>query len=164
MLGQYYLQVIWSQFLSINVLKGQFGDMYFHVKNMRNQLKHENVKVASYLGVQISRDLPWHIHVAKVSAKGNKLLRFITCNIRTSSKATKSLAYQTLVRPSLEYTSCVSAPHLKHLHEAIDKIQRRSASYVCDIWAKGSCQKYADSTWMGHPWAVALKICCYYGL
>ena len=83
----------------------------------------ENVKIASYLGIQISRDLSWHSHVAKVSAKGNKSLGFIRRNIRTSSKATKTLAYQTLVRPSLEYASCVWAPHLKHLREAIEKIQ-----------------------------------------
>ena len=94
----------------------------------------ENVKIASYLGIQISRDLSWHSHVAKVSAKGNKSLGFIRRNIRTSSKATKTLAYQTLVRPSLEYASCVWAPHLKHLREAIEKIQRRAVHYVCGIY------------------------------
>ena len=94
----------------------------------------ENVKVASYLGIQISRDLSWHSHVAKVSAKGNKSLGFIRRNIRTSSKATKALAYQTLVRLSLEYASCVWVSHLKHLREAIDKIQRRVVCYVCGIY------------------------------
>ena len=34
----------------------------------------ENVKVTSYLGVQISRDVSWHSHVAKITAKGNKSL------------------------------------------------------------------------------------------
>ena len=90
----------------------------------------ENVKVASYLSIQISRDLSWHSHVAKVSAKGNKSLGFIRHNIRTSSKATKTLAYQTLVRPSLEYASCVWAPYLKHLRKAIEKIQHRAVHYV----------------------------------
>ena len=94
----------------------------------------ENVKIASYLGIQISRDLSWHSHVSKVSAKGNKSLGFIRRNIRTSSKATKTLAYQTLVRPSLEYASCVWAPHLKHLREAIEKIQQRAVRYVCGIY------------------------------
>ena len=70
----------------------------------------ENVKVASYLGVQISRDVSWHSHVAKITSKGNKSLGFVRRNIRTTSEATKTLAYQTLVRPSLEYASCVWAP------------------------------------------------------
>ena len=55
----------------------------------------ENVKVASYLGVQISRDVSWHSHVAKITSKGNKSLGFVRRNIRTTSEATKTLAYQT---------------------------------------------------------------------
>ena len=111
----------------------------------------ENVKVASYLGIQISRDLSCHSHEAKVSARGNKSLGFIRRNIRTSSKATKTLAYQTLVKPSLEYASCVWAPHLKHLREAIEKIQRMAVLCLQYIRAKGSYYRYPDSIWMGHP-------------
>ena len=73
---------------------------------------------------------------ANVSAKGNKSLGFTRRNVRTSSKATKTLACQTLVRPSLEYASCVWALHSKHLREATDKIQRRAASYVCGIYER----------------------------
>ena len=94
----------------------------------------ENVKVASYLGVQISRDVSWHSHVAKITSKGNKSLGFVRRNIRTTSEATKTLAYQTLVRPSLEYASCVWAPHLKHLREGVEKVQRRAVRYVCGIF------------------------------
>ena len=83
----------------------------------------ENVKVASYLGVQISRDVSWHSNVAKIRR-----------NIRTTSEATKTLAYQTLVRLSLEYASCVWAPHWKHLREGVEKVQRRAVRYVCGIF------------------------------
>ena len=62
----------------------------------------ENVKVTSYLGVQISRDVSWHSHVAKVTAKGNKSLGFVRRN-KTTSKATKTLVYWTLLILSLEY-------------------------------------------------------------
>ena len=94
----------------------------------------ENVKVASYLGVQISRDVSWHSHVAKITSKGNKSLGFVRRNIRITSEATKTLAHQTLVRPSLEYASCVWAPHLKHLREGVEKVQRRAVRYVCGIF------------------------------
>ena len=125
----------------------------------------ENVKIASYLGIQISRDLSWHSHVAKVSAKGNKSLGFIRRNFRTSSKATKTFAYQTLVRPSLEYASCVWAPHLKHLREAIEKDSTKGCTLCLRyIRAKGSYYRYPDRTRMGHPWATTLKIRRHNGL
>jgi hypothetical protein len=96
----------------------------------------ENVKVASYLGVQISADLSWHNQVAKVAAKGNKSLGFIRRNIRTSSKPTKSLAYHTLVRPVLEYASGVWSPHQHHLIHSIEMVQRRAARYVCGTYGR----------------------------
>ena len=94
----------------------------------------ENIKVASYLDVHISRDVSWHSHVAKITAKGNKSLGFVRRNIRTTSEATKTRAYQTLVRPSLEYASCVWAPHLKFLRVGVEKVQRRAVRYVCGIF------------------------------
>ena len=90
----------------------------------------ENVKVASYLGVQIASDLTWHNQVAKVSAKGNKMLGFVRRNIKTTSKTSKMLAYQTLVRPSLEYASSIWSPHQQHLVYSIEKVQRRAVRYV----------------------------------
>jgi len=91
----------------------------------------ENLKVASYLGVQIAADLSWHNQVAKVAAKGNKALGFVRRNIRTSSTPTKTLAYHTLVRPVLEYASGVWSPHQQHLTHSIEMVQRRAARYVC---------------------------------
>lgn len=87
-------------------------------------------KTATYLGVQISGDLTWHNHVAKISAKGNRSLGFIRRNIRTSSRETKTLAYQTIVRPSVEYASCAWSPHQQHLRYSVEKVQRRAVRYV----------------------------------
>ena len=98
----------------------QKDDPIVTVYTLKDELL-ENVKIASYLGVQISRDVSWHSHVAKITAKGNKALGFVRRNIRTTSEETKTLAYQTLVRLSLEYASCVWAPHLKHLREGVEK-------------------------------------------
>ena len=96
----------------------------------------ENVQVASYLGVQIAGNLTWHNHVAKVATKGNKMLGFVRRNIRTSSKSTKTLAYQTLVRPTLEYSSCIWSPHQKFLREDLEKVQRRAVRYVCAVFVQ----------------------------
>ena len=62
------------------------------------------------------------------------MLGFVHRIIRTSSKPTKTLAYQTIVRPTLEYSSCIWSPHQKFLREDLEKVQRRavrcSAVYV----------------------------------
>ena len=94
----------------------------------------ENVQVASYLGVQIAGNLTWHNHVAKVATNGNKMLGFVRCIIRTSTKSTKTLAYQTLVRPTLEYSSCIWSPYQTFLREDLEKVQRRAVRYVCAIY------------------------------
>ncbi len=91
----------------------------------------ENVNVASYLGVQITGDLTWHNQVAKVVSKGNRALGFVRRNVKTPSKMTKTLAYQTLVRPTVEYASCIWSPHQKHLSHSIEMVQRRAVRYVC---------------------------------
>ena len=91
----------------------------------------ENVKVASYLGVQLADNLTQHNHIAKVSAKGNNTLGYVRQNIKTSSQITKTLAYQTLVRPTVEYASSIWSPHQQFLRDSIEKIQRRAVRYVC---------------------------------
>ena len=96
----------------------------------------ENVQVASYLGVQIVGNLTWHNHVAKVATKGNKMLGFVRRNIKTSSKSTKTLANQTLVRPTLEFSSCIWSPHQNFLREDLEKVQRRAARYVCAVYVQ----------------------------
>ncbi len=90
----------------------------------------ENVPEATYLGVDISNKLSWHKHTSKVAAKGNRALGFVKRNIRTTSRKTKELAYNTLVRPTVEYASTVWSPHQQELIKNIEMVQRRSARYV----------------------------------
>ena len=90
----------------------------------------ETVRDATYLGVEISSDLSWHKQCNKVAAKGNKTLGFIKRNVRTSSQSTKEYAYNTLVRPTVEYSSSVWSPHQKDPKYTIERVQRRAARYV----------------------------------
>jgi len=102
-------------------------------------LKNDTLAIdhtASYLGITISSDLSWNNHVAKVVAKGNRSLGFIRRNIRTHSSDTKEKAYQTIVRPTLEYASSVWAPGQKTLKNAVEMVQRRVARYVCGRYAR----------------------------
>ena len=76
------------------------------------------------LGIHAASDLTWHKQVNKVAAKGNRALGFTKRNIRTTSQPTKELAYNTLVRPVMEYAAPVWSPHLKGHKEVLKKVQQ----------------------------------------
>ena len=56
-----------------------------------------------YLGVTISSDLCWNIHINNVCARATRTLNFIGRNIYRCPPDSKSLAFTFLVRPHLEY-------------------------------------------------------------
>ena len=65
------------------------------------------------VGVTINNDLTWNHHINNITNKANASLRFIKRNIKTNSIKTKELAYQTYVRPKVEYCSVVWDPWQK---------------------------------------------------
>ena len=58
---------------------------------------------AKYLGLTISKDLNWTPHINNITGKAKKTLRFVKRNIKTSNQKVKEMAYNTYVRPQLEY-------------------------------------------------------------
>ena len=90
----------------------------------------ENVKSAKYLGLTITSDLSWNKHIATVTSKANKALGFVKRNIHSSSEIVKTRAYQAIVRPSLEYATCVWDPHTQTAKQKFEAVQRRAARYV----------------------------------
>ena len=90
----------------------------------------EKVKSAKYLGITITSDLRWNKHIATVTSKANKALGFVKRNIHSSSELVKTRAYQAIVRPSLEYATCVWDPHTQTTKQKLEAVQRRAARYV----------------------------------
>ena len=110
-----------------------------HVSRKKKPLLHtyhikdtdlEAVDIATYLGVEVSKELTWHKQVSKVAAKGNRVLGFVRRNITITSQCIKELAYKTLVRPVMEYSASVWSPHYKKLKRPIEMVQRRAARFV----------------------------------
>ena len=60
-----------------------------------------------YIGVKLTNDLNWERHINQTVTKSQRTLNLLRRNLYECSQATKELAYKTLVRPSLEYASCV---------------------------------------------------------
>ena len=78
----------------------------------------------------IKNKLSWRPHVDKIAAKATRSLNFVRRNLRTSSPNVKETAYNSLVRPSLEYASSVWDPHLAYQRNKIEMVQRRAARFV----------------------------------
>ena len=85
---------------------------------------------AKYLGVDISKDLSWNTHINKISTNANRTLGFFKRNIKTKNKAICTAAYQTLVRPQVEYASTVWSPFTQTYFNKIEMVQRRAVRLV----------------------------------
>ena len=73
----------------------------------------EEVDSAKYLGVTIHHKLHWNEHISNIRTKANRTLGFIKPNIHGCKPQIKSMAYQTMVRPTLEYASTVWDPTIR---------------------------------------------------
>ena len=90
----------------------------------------ETVTCARYLGVDISSNISWSSHIGCVVGNANRSLGYIRCNIKSKSKDVRESAYNTIVRPQLEYASAVWDPHTK---EHISKIEKSSEGLLAGL-------------------------------
>ena len=93
---------------------------------MHNQ-KLESVDAAKYLGVSISKDLSWKTHISNITTSANRTLGFVKRNVLTKNKDIKTMAYNSLVRPQLEYASAVWSPYTKENKSKIEKSSKKGS-------------------------------------
>ena len=118
---------------------------FVRVTSSRNSLQtqyilHEQVleavSSARYLGMDISSNLSWNTHVDRITANANRFLGFIKGNIKTKSPQIREMAYQSLVRPQLEYASAVWDPHTKDKAHKVEMVQRRAARWTLNDYTR----------------------------
>jgi hypothetical protein len=93
---------------------------------------------ARYLGVDLSNNLSWNTHTDRVATSANRTLGFLRRNIRTKAPGVRECAYKALVRPQLEYASCIWDPHTKHNTNKVEMVQRRAARWTLNDFSKYS--------------------------
>ena len=84
---------------------------------------------ADYLGVSINSKLTWNNHCTKVSSKASQTLGMLRRNISSCPTSVKAQAYQTLVRPKLEYASSAWSPHTNKDSKRIEAVQNAAARF-----------------------------------
>ena len=115
---------------------------------MHNQ-ELESVDAAKHLGVNISKDLSWNTHINNTST-ANKTLGFVKRNVVTKNKDIKTRAYNSLVRPQVEYASAVWSPYTKENINKIEKVQR-AARWVSNDYSSCSSVTVMLSNLDGDP-------------
>lgn len=83
-----------------------------------------------YLGVHFSCNLSWSTHIQKITAKASRTLGYLKRNLHGTPATTRKLAYQTFVRPQLEYASSIWSPHQAYLINSLESVQNRAARFI----------------------------------
>ena len=100
--------------------------------------KLQRVSSSPYLGVELSENLSWDLHIDKTVKKANSVLGLVRRNLFDTPKTTKILAYNSIVRPGLEYASSVWDPHTVKNINKIEKVQRSGARFVMNDYSRSS--------------------------
>ena len=90
----------------------------------------EGVDSAKYLGVTLTPDLRWNNYVHSVRNKSSATMRLLQRNMRISSTQIKTRAYNTYVRPQLEYAATIWDPHTKQNIKKLEQVQRTAARWT----------------------------------
>ena len=103
----------------------------------------ESVADSKYLGVEISSNLLFNNHIQNITTSASRSLGFLRRNIRSQNPALREMAYKTLVRPIVEYSSTVWSPYTDQNIDILEMIQRRAAR-----WTLHNYSTYASVTEM----------------
>lgn len=83
-----------------------------------------------YLGITINENMKWNIHIANIVKQANKTFGMIRRCLQVADCNTKLLAFNTVVRPVLEYATQVWSPSEVGLNKNIDRIHRRAIKWI----------------------------------
>ena len=109
------------------------------ITNKRNPLAHDydihgtklqTVENAKYLGLTISSDLSWNTPVDTTAKKATTSLNFLKRNLHSCPSTVKDKCYKSLIRPIMEYASCVWDSHIQCNINKLEMVQRRAAGFV----------------------------------
>lgn len=89
-----------------------------------NNTNLSEVATIKYLGVYIDKRLSFDKHIHETCKRGTRILHMLMRSLKKARTKTKTIAYNTICRPILEYASQTWSPHLvKHINllEAINR-------------------------------------------
>lgn len=94
----------------------------------------ETVPSYKYLGVKLTSDLSWNNHIEAISADTSRTLGVLRRNLRPAPPTVRKLAYDTLIRPKLEYAASIWNPHQGYLINHLEAIQNRATRFILSTY------------------------------
>jgi ribonuclease P/MRP protein subunit RPP40 len=95
----------------------------------------ETVREHKYLGITIADNLNWNAHIDNSCRKASQIFSLLRRNLKGCSIHTKATAFQSLVRPYLEYAVPAWDPHTKTNIDKLEKVQRRAARFTLNNYS-----------------------------
>jgi hypothetical protein len=106
---------------------------YFMRKNDGTVHELQNTTSEKDLGVTVDNQLKFSEHINNIVSKANRVLGCIKHTFKHLNSDTFLLLYKSIVRPHLEYASCVWSPSLKKDKDALERVQRRATKLVPEL-------------------------------
>ena len=85
------------------------------------------------LGVEVDFMLNFHYHIQQKINKANKVLGCLRHSFKYLDKDSFTMLYKSIVRPHLEFASCIWNPKTKRYIDMIERVQRRATKMVQGI-------------------------------
>lgn len=90
----------------------------------------QQVNNYKYLGVTITNDLSWNLHIDNVCSAAFRKLCFLKHKLRNSPSNIKLLSYFTYIRPKLENSCVVWDPFTKCNIRKLEAVQRKAVRFA----------------------------------
>ena len=95
--------------------------------------------VEVYLGVTLTFELSWSLHINSIANRANVSLGFLKRNLKHCPSQLQETEYIAIVRSVLEYVCPIWDPHLCKDVDLLEHVQRRVATFVNIIYQSTSC-------------------------
>lgn len=103
-----------------------------------NDTPLEAVDSYKYLGVHITSNLTWSLHIQNIINNANRMLGYLRRNFYNAPLELKLLLFKTLIRSKLEYATTVWDPHHENLINALEMVQNNSVRFILSNYSRGS--------------------------
>lgn len=95
-----------------------------------NNVPLDPVTSYKYLGLHITSDLTWNIHIGHTINNANRTLGYLRRNFSKAPSSLKLLLYKTLIRPKLEYAASIWDPGQVNLTQSLEMVQNNSTRFI----------------------------------